>query len=215
MAEEELTVVKIHEEFYRDHFRQVVLVMSLAALAIILVIATSVYLFISKPPPVTFGVAKEWRVQAPVPIDQPYLADSDVLQWVANTIPKSFDFNFLHLDEQLEDLKQYYTDNGYEIFLAQLKNRFEKQDVMKFKLFLRAEPTAAPSILNQGILSGRYAWWVQIPIKISYAGMRVKPEVKMVLQVLVVRTETTNNLTGILIDNVIAETNTNSRVTGT
>ena len=116
----------------------------------------------------------------------------------------------MHINKQLQDIKQYFTDNGYEVFLNQLKNRFDKADIIKNKIFVRAEPTAAPFILNQGILTGRYAWWVQIPIRISYAGVRILPEAVLTLQVLVVRTDTSNNLTGILIDNVIAESKNRS-----
>lgn len=214
MAEEGLTVVRIHEDFYRDNFRKVILVIVLAVISILLVAAASLYLFLSKPPPVTFMVAKEWRVQAPVPLDQPYLADADVLQWVSNIIPRSFELDFLHYNQQLEGIKQYFTESGYEVFLNQLKNRFDKNELVKNKMFVNSEPTAAPFFINQGILTGRYAWWVQIPIKISYAGMKIFPEAMLTLQVLVVRTDTSDNLTGILIDNVIVDAKTKSGMTG-
>lgn len=207
MAEEQITV-GLHDDFYRDNFGKVIVAIVIACCLIAFLTALSVYIHMSKPPPVTFGVAKEWRVQAPVPVQKPYLTNPEVLQWVSDVIPNAFDLNFLHLDAQLEDLKKYFTDNGYQVFLNQLNNYIDKRKLEESKLFVNAQPTAAPSIKNQGALNARYAWWVKIPVEIKYSGLRVLTPVNLTLDVLVVRTETTNNLDGVLIDNVIVDAGT-------
>ncbi len=205
MAEEELSVVKLHDNFYRDSFGRVIFVIVFAVLSIALLVSVSVYLYISKPPPVTFRVAEGWRVVTPVPIQEPYLASADVLQWVSNVLPSSFNTGYMHIDEQIDNAKKYFTDNGYQVFLSQFANYIDKDTMTAYKMFSRGAPTGAPTVLNQGVLSGRYAWWVQIPIDIAFNGMRDLPAVSLKMTVLVVRAETTNNLTGILIDNVIVE----------
>jgi hypothetical protein len=56
------------------------------------------------------------------------------------------------------------------------------------------------------LLSGRYAWWVGMPIRVTFKGVGVKPDQKLSLQVLVARVPTTENLDGVAIDNIIVDT---------
>lgn len=214
MTEEGLSVVRLEDNYYRDSFGKVIFVIFALSVSVVFLAGISVYTYMNQPPPITFRVAGEWRVMASVPVQQPYLSEPDLLQWVSEVIPNAFNLDFLNMDSQLEDLRQYFTDNGYQVFLNQLKNYADKSMVQPYKMFVHGKPTRAPVILNQGVLSGRYAWWVQIPVNISYAGARDMPDVNLTLQVLVVRTETTNNLTGILIDNVIAEKRQDKSLTG-
>ena len=215
MTEESAGVVRLKDNYYHDSFGKVIVVLGCLCLSIVFLGAISFYLFMNKPEPVTFRVAEEWRVQAPVPIQQPYLTNPEVLQWVSEVVPRMFNLDFISMDSQLADAKKYFTVNGYQIFLNQLKNYADAKMVQSNKMFVNAEPTSAPVILNQGVLSGRYSWWVQIPINISYAGAREKLDEGLTLQVLVVRTDTTNNLTGILIHNVIVEKDSGNLPTGT
>jgi len=208
-------VVRLEDNFYRDSFGKVIFVIFGICASIFFLAAVSVYIYINRPPPTTFRVAGEWRVLAPVPIDQPYLASPDMLQWVSNVVPNLFDLDYLHMDTQIADAKKYFTENGYQVYLNQLKNYIDPTIMKNSKMFSHGDPTRAPVIVNQGVLSGRYAWWVQIPINISYAGGVEKQPVDLTLQILVVRTETTNNLMGISIDNVIVDSGAGKPLKGT
>lgn len=214
MAEEGMDVVRLEDNYYRDSFGKVVFVIICIFLSIFFLAGISIYIFMNQPPPTTFRVAEEWRVVAPVPVQQPYLAEPDMLQWVSEVVPSLFNVDFAYMSGQVADVKKYFTDNGYQIYLNQLNNYADSKVVEANKLFVRGTPTRAPIILNQGVLSGRYAWWVQIPVNISYAGAVETPDVRLTLQVLIVRTDTTNNLTGILIDNVIVEKDKVPTLTG-
>lgn len=211
MAEESRTV-ELKDDFYRDSFGKVVLIFIVVFLSIVLLVALSLYLYLSKPPPMSFPVADEWRVQAPVPLDQPYLSKPEILQWVSEVIPKSFLYDFNHYNDQLKEASQYFTANGWKIFLNQLNNYANYNNVQMYKLFVNSSPTAAPYILSDGLISGRYAWWVQMPINIVYAGFAPPPNKALTLQVLVVRVPTLNNLTGVGIDNVLVVNNTGNRL---
>jgi intracellular multiplication protein IcmL len=206
MAEEELQTVVLRDDFYRDSFGKVVLVIFGIVVAIICLIALSVYLYLSKPPPVTFHVDGDWRVQAPVPLDQPYFQNfqkPDLLQWVADSVPQAFHFDFNHYNDQLKVASQYFTAEGWKIFLNQLNIYANYNNVQSGKLFVRASPSGAPSLVNEGLLGGRYAWLVVIPITISYSGYKPPGQKDLQLQVTVVRVSTLNNLTGVGIDNVV------------
>ncbi len=203
MAEEELQVVELRDNFYRDSFGRVVFIISGVCTGIVLLIALSIYLLLDKPAPITFPVGSEWRVQPPVPLAEPYLLTSDLLQWVSDAVPSVFHYDFNHYDNQLKESSKYFTPDGWKVFLNQLNIYANYNNVQAYKLFVSSTPAGAPFILNQGLLSGRYAWWVQMPININYAGYRPPGNKTLILQILVVRVSTLNNLMGVGIDNVI------------
>ncbi|TAK74361.1 MAG: type IV secretion protein DotI [Gammaproteobacteria bacterium] len=201
---EELQVVEIREDFYRDSFGKVILILLSVCVAIALLAALSGYLYLTKPSPVTFVVDNEWRVKSPVPIDQPYLSTPDLLQWTSDALRKAFVYDFYEYNTQLKTASQYFTADGWKVFLDQLNSYASYNDVQAKKLFVTATPASAPFILQQGLLSGRYAWWVQMPININYYAANNQFSARtLTLQVLVVRVATTNNLNGVGIDNVI------------
>ena len=203
---EEMQTLKLRDNFYRDSFSKLMGIILAAAISVGLMIAMSVYLYVIKPPPITFMVGDEWRIQSPVPVDQPYRTTADMLQWVSDVLPNSFNYDFINYDKQLQGVNQYFTANGWKAFLNQLNNYVNYNTVQTNKLFVNGAPASAPFVLNQGLILGRYGWWVQIPITITAKGNK-NSEQNLVFQVLVVRVPTLNNLSGIGIDNVIVVRN--------
>jgi len=203
MAEEELQVAELRDDFYRDRFGKVVGIITSLLIAIVLLIALSIYLHISKPKPVYFAVDEDWRIQPAIPLDQPYISTPDLLQWVSEVIPRSFHYDFVHYNDQLSHVSKYFTSDGWKVFLNQLNIYVNYNNVQTNKQFVNASPAGAPYIINQGLLSGKYGWWVQMPITIDYTGNNNIPSKDLTLQILVVRVPTLNNLLGVGIDNVI------------
>ena len=73
------------------------------------------------------------------------------------------------------------------------------------KLFVNASAGGAPTIPNQGLLNGRYAWWVQIPLTLHRVTVARHDEMALTVQALVIRVPTLNNLSGIVIDNLVVQ----------
>ncbi|EKD70569.1 MAG: hypothetical protein ACD_46C00488G0006 [uncultured bacterium] len=203
MAEEEWHIVGLDDDFYRDSFGKVIFLSMSVCFAIVLLAGLSIYLHLNKPKPVNFAVGADWRIQPAVPIDRPYLSTPDLLQWVSDVLRKVFVLDFNQYNDQLKLSQQYFTSDGWSVFLNQLNNYANYNNVKVSKLFVNGTPAGAPFILNQGLLSGRYAWWVQMPIDLQYQGGASLPNRSLTLQILVVRIPTVNNLSGVAIDNVI------------
>jgi intracellular multiplication protein IcmL len=67
-------------------------------------------------------------------------------------------------------------------------------------MFVNAQLTGAPFILNQGLLpEGKYAWRVQIPMNVSYSNGNTR---SLIIVALVVRIPTLDNLYGVAIDDM-------------
>jgi intracellular multiplication protein IcmL len=205
MASEETSIIELRDGFYRDSIGKVMMVLLSMCIAILIIIFLSVYLYLDKPAPVTFPMQEDMRVQKSVPLDQPYLLTPDLLQWVADVFPKAFTLDFNHYNDQLQTNAPHFTKSGWAAFLNQLNIYANYNNVQAYKIFVTATPGAAPIILRDGVLpdSGKYGWWVQMPVTINYAGYKPPPSVNLTFQILVVRVPTLDNLTGVGIDDVI------------
>lgn len=201
MADEESIVVGLRNDFYRDRIGSAffLLIGMLGVIGSLMYL--SHYLHSTEPPPVNFNTYQGWRVQGDIPITEPYLSEPEVLQFVSNIMRQVFVFDFYHFEQQFENYPRYFTKSGWEAFSKQIEDKINQKKFKREKLFSNSTPTGAPYILNQGILSGRYAWWVQAPLKINLLGGE-GGGFTLNLQVLVVRVSTLGNLAGILIENV-------------
>jgi intracellular multiplication protein IcmL len=213
----ETGMVELRDGFYRDSIGKILFIFLSTLFSILILILLSIYFYMDKPPPITFPVEAEMRVQKPVPLNLPYLSTPDLLQWVANVFPKAFTFDFNNYNDQLKTNANAFTTDGWTAFLNQLNIYANYNNVQAYKIFVTAEPFSAPFILREGVLpdSGKYGWWVQMPVTISYAGFKPPSTVNITFQVLVVRVPTLNNLMGVAIDDVIqAPAATGNQTTG-
>ena len=136
------------------------------------------------------------------------------MQWVSDALPRVFQYDFNHYNDQLKVASQYFTVEGWKVFLNQLNNYVNYNNVQTYKMFVSGIPASAPFVLNQGLILGRYGWWVQMPLTIKYFGSNRNSTQVLTLQVLVVRVPTLNNLSGVGIDNVIVEKNASNAPAG-
>lgn len=204
MAEEGLELIRLREDFYRDGFYKALMILLILLIAVALLISGSVYLFVSKPAPVTFATDNEWRVLQPVPLNQPYIKTPDLLQWASDALTKVFALDFVNYMEELKGYSPYFTTNGWQKFLDQLNIYANYDAVQRGKLFINDAPAGAPYVLNQGLLQGKYSWWIQMPIRITSTTSGGRGQsVQLVIQILVVRVPTLNNLYGVGIENMI------------
>jgi intracellular multiplication protein IcmL len=205
MAEQKLGVVTLKDDFYRDGFYKVIVALLIIAITFAFILAVSIYIYSTRPPPVQFFVGNEWRTLQPVAVDKRYLTDPEVLQWVSEVLPGSLKYDFVNYKTELDDRKQYFTQDGWPKFLEMVNNFISYETVQNAKLFVNTTPTSAPIILNQGLLQGRYAWWVQMDILINYISFEKTTNQSMQIQALVVRIPTMQNLDGVSIDNIIVK----------
>lgn len=203
-AKGEQMIAKLRDDFYRDGFQQVWLSIALTVAAIGLLIILSLYFFLHQVLPITFRVHEGFRVQADIPVDKPYVVTADLLQWLSTAVPEIFTIDFINYDQALQNFSRYFTATGWQKYTPVANIFINRDDIIKSKYFVSAAAAGAPIILNQGVLERKYAWWVQMPINVSYSGGEGESHtVKLIVQALVVRVPTWNNLEGIHIENMI------------
>lgn len=204
MAEDGLQIIRLKDDFYRDGFRKVFVACAMMMVAIITLLVISFSLLLQKPAPVVFAADSEWRILPLVPLNQPYLKTFDLLQWVSNTIPLAFNYDFVNYAKELESVTPYFTPTGWKAF-SDLINAYVNADtVQKSKLFVSGSAAGTPVVVNQGLLANNeYGWWVQMPVKIYYSSYATHYATTVTLRLLVVRVSTLNNLSGVAIDNIL------------
>lgn len=203
MAVDDSEVIRLRDDFYRDGFNKVVIALLTIIIAIVFLILLSIYIYTSKPPPVNFKTDNDWRILAPVPLNEPYLSTADLIQWVSTAFPNSISFDFINYTKNLQSAAQYFTNNGWPKFLDLVNQYANYNNVINNKLFVSGVAAGAPFILNQGMLEGKYGWWVQMPIMINYISFGGNSNQEIMIQALVVRVPTLNNISGVGIDNLI------------
>lgn len=207
MAGEELEIVRLSNDFFRDGFYKVFILLTMLLSAVFLLLGGSLYLVFSKPAPVGFYTDADLRAFPPVPVSEPYVKQADLIQWVSQILPQSFTFEFVNYDDELKSLQQYFTPRGWAALLAQIAIYANANTVQESKLFINASANGTPTIPNQGIIGGKYGWWIQMPLTLHKVTVTRHDEISIVVQALVVRVPTLNNLTGIQIDNLLVQGN--------
>lgn len=203
MAVDESEVIRLRDDFYRDGFNKVLISLVIIITAIVFLILLSIYIYTSKPPPVNFKTDNEWRILAPVPLNEPYLSTADLIQWVSTALPGSISFDFINYTKNLQNAAQYFTNNGWPKFLDLVNQYANYNNVINNKLFVSGTAAGAPFILNQGMLEGKYGWWVQMPLMVNNVSFAGNSNQEIMIQALVVRVPTLNNISGVGIDNLI------------
>lgn len=197
-------VAHYHDNYYRDGFRTILLSLAMIVGAIGLLIVLSLYFFLHQVLPITFPVYEDWRVQPDVPLERPYLHVADLLQWVSQTLPSLFVIDFINYNTELKNATPFFTNTGWSKFLTLTESYLNHDEISKNKVFVQATASGAPVILNQGVIEGKYGWWVQMPMDVRYSGVDGNTRnLHLVFQTLVVRVSTLDNLDGVAIDNMI------------
>src|SRR5579885_760780 len=111
-------IAHLHDDFYRDGFQFIWLSIALTVSAIGLLIIISLYFFLHQVLPVTFSVYEDFRVQADVRVDKPYVHTPDLLQWASNAVPALFIIDFIDYNQSLQELSHYFTVNGWAKYLS-------------------------------------------------------------------------------------------------
>jgi intracellular multiplication protein IcmL len=207
MAEDELRIVRLKDDFYRDGDYKIFIALAMVLAFIIVLTTTSVFLHRQKPKPITFYTDDDWRLFPPVPLDNPYLPDADVLQWVSKVIPAAFSYDFSRYDQEIAAAKINFSGDAWNEMSGLINKYANQTSLQNTHGIVNTTVTGAPVFENRGIpsngkLAGRYVWQVHLPINIHYSNDVKSNDTALELTMLVARIPTLESLSGIIIDDV-------------
>jgi len=207
MPYDALEVVKNRNNFYRDSYRKLLLMLLMSVLAIIGLIVAVVFLVMSRPSPTYFATTDSGRMIPLIPLNQPNLSDKTLLQWASQAVVSVYSYNFVNFRQVFQTNEKYFTTGGWNDFLNALKSSRNLQTVQQKKLIVSAVLSGAPIISSKHLLSGRYTWRVQMPVLVTYQSMSEQFNSSYLITLTIQRVSTLDNIYGVGISSFVVQEN--------
>lgn len=203
MAQDALEVVKLRNNFYRDSYRKLIVLLFIFVIAILGLVGGIVVLVYERPTPTYFATTDSGRIIALIPLNQPNLSDRSVLQWASTAVVSIFTYNFVNYRQAFQDNKQYFTDPGWRSFLNAVQQSKDLSTVQDKKLVVSAVLSSAPIVTNEYVLNGRYTWKLQLPVMVTYQSLSEDFHDNFVVAMTVQRVSTLDNISGVGISSFV------------
>jgi intracellular multiplication protein IcmL len=204
MSDDALEIVKHRNDFQRDAHHRVLLALLLSVILNALLGLTFVYLVEHPPSPQYFATTINGRITPLIPLDQPNMPPSTLLQWANSAAIAAYTYNFVNYRQELQSASEFFTPDGWNQFIGALNSSNNLKAVLDKKLVVSAVAIGAPVILDQGVLNGTYTWTVQMPMLVTYQSASQNAEQKIVVKIVVQRISTLNSARGIGIASFVA-----------
>jgi intracellular multiplication protein IcmL len=199
LADDALELVKLRNNFYRDNYRRLVILLLLLIIINFALIGGIVYLITQRPAPQYFATGADGRITPLYPLSTPVVTPAELLQWANQAAVASYTYNFVNYRQELQNAAQYYTPEGWNQFQAGLKTSRNLESVVAKKFVVSAAATGAPVIADQGILNGRYAWQIRIPLLVTYQNSNEQVQQPLTVTMVITRASTLDTPKGIAI----------------
>jgi len=197
MSDENVELVRLRNNFYRDNYRRIMGVLVVFAGISIALILCVVYLLTHRPTPEYFAATESGRILKLVPLNRPTVSSKMLLNWASEVATGAYSYSFANFRSRLQNLQPYFTQAGWKNFMASLKNSDNITAIEQRKLIVSAVVSGTPVIIKQAILDGRYAWKVQIPVLVTYQSASESFQSSYYVTMVIVRVSTLQNENGI------------------
>lgn len=120
-------------------------------------------------PPVKYFTTENGRVVPIKPKNEPAFSDSDVSAFGADTIRRSFTLDFIHYQDQINNVKDDYDDVGYSGYFTALNSSNILASVKGQRMNLSVD-VGPGRIRAKGQQGDVYAWEYQYPVTLKLDG---------------------------------------------
>ncbi len=172
-------------------------------LVIILGIGSLFFLVAQQPTPRSYSLDPAGNKKSLVILSMPILAPSKLLQWAHNVAVEAYTYNFVNYEQMIEQLKAYFTEEGWDYFENALQTTGDLNAVISKKLIVSAVSIGAPVILERMFVGGRFSWKVQIPLLISYQSPNEQVQKPVIVMMIISRMPTNKFPNGIAVASFI------------
>lgn len=204
MAEDALELIKLRNNFYRDNYRRVVGALLSMILINIILVSVVFYQILNPAPPQYFATSTDGRITPLYPLSDPMMAPAELLQWAERAAVAVNSYNFVNYKEALQSAQNSFTPDGWKYYQDALKSSGTLDAVLAKKLVVSAVPTGAPVVLEQGVISGRYAWKVQLPLLVTYLSASESTQQPVIVTMVISRVPTVDMPRGVAIVSFIS-----------
>lgn len=140
-----------------------------------------------------------------VTLNTPNMKPSALLNWARDAAISSFQYSFFNADHWMENYSLYFTPYGWQHYYKALKHSGNLDKVKSQKITATATPLEPPVILWEGVDSKVYKWGVQIPVLVQYQNDSNKIQQKLMVTMVLRRSNPPFGIEGIAIDQFVAK----------
>lgn len=199
MTEESLELVRLRNNFYRDNYRRVMKLLLIMSFVMVILVLTMAYLFTHRPEPKYFATTQSGRVLQLVPLSSPMLSTEALLSWASQVAMGTYTYNFANYRQKIQMQEVNFTSDAWQQFLTLLKDSGNIQAVDQRKINVSAVVSGAPVVVYQGMLDGRFAWKVQVPLLVTFVSASDRFQKNYMVTMVIVRVSTVQNQNGVAV----------------
>src|SRR5581483_4748288 len=200
----QLEAVHMRNFFYRRAYERAMTAAIFIAAGLVIVAGIAWIAVFNQRPPLVIAAKENGQIIPIMPLDNPILSDAELRTWAVNAITRSLSMDFQNYRQVLEDVRPYFTNDGYQSFLETLqRNRI--LDAIKENVFVMScVAQAAPVIEGAGLLNGTYSWKIELPVLVTYQSSNNRESQNMIATVLVTRASEISHPQGVAIRQFVA-----------
>ena len=139
-----------------------------------------------------------------VTLEKPLNSQNEMLAWATNAVTGAFTLSFSNYQQQLQDVRFNFTEPGWRGFQEALRGRGVLDAIINSKYVSTAVPTAAPVVVQQGLIEGKYAWRIEIPLIVTYESASGRASQSFLVEATIIRRPETENPRGLGIQSIVA-----------
>ncbi len=197
--------VVMRNEFYRDGFRMMLILVVMEAVIIMgLVLGIIAIIKSHEPNDRYFATTEDGRLIEMEALSTPNLNRPALLSWAAQAATETMTFGFHDYRRRLQEASRNFTRTGWASFVSALQSSGMLQTVNENRQVITAAPRAAPTILSEGLSGGVYRWEVEMPMMITYQFGQQQRDDSLNLRLIIVRMPKLESPNGVGIEQWIA-----------
>lgn len=187
MPNSNISLVNSRSNFSKDSLIWLRIVILVQLVFLICQIGFVALQFKTEPEPIYFALNPKDQLINSAPLNEPALTDAELLNWLTEAMIVSFSFNYHNYNKIAEKIEEYFDSTGIESYLKMITSSKQIQQVVNKKLILSGRPTAAPRIVQDGVVDGIYAWQIYLPFIFKFNNQKISVNSELTLDILVVR----------------------------
>lgn len=194
--------VRHKNDFYRNSYNSIISILILEIVILLILVSIVLYQIFHRPLPLFSAATPKGQRMQLVASDQPNLLPSTLIRWASKAAVAAYTFDFARYNQQVALARPYFTDSGWRDYQSSISGVIGT--IVQNQLFASSVVSGPPVISNQGDLPGHgYTWRIQIPFLVTYNVSEELIVRSYTVVVTVVKIPTTENPTGVGIDQFV------------
>ena len=181
-----------------------------------LFLLTGIYLqYYTRPADQYYALPPSQNSFAIEALDRPTVSPAALTRWATLAATATYTIDFVHSNENLNTIRDYFTTAGYEDYQAALNQTQFIQNIINKKLITSSVSVAPAMITEEGPgLDGKYSWQISVPILVSYLSSSSDVKEFRVVSLTIVQVPTQDTPKGIGIARYMTNTISESDISG-